>query len=132
MNEEVGFGRRVLTVLESNGINFEHMPSGIDTISVVVSDQQLNGKLEKVLAEIRAACQPDSVEVRSNIALIATVGRGMAHRPGIAARLFTALAQAKVNVVMIDQGWSEMNIIVGVTTEDYEQSIRAIYQAFVK
>ncbi len=132
MNMEIGFGRRLLTVLEANSISFEHMPSGIDTISLVIADKELKHKLEKVIYEIKSECRPDSVETYPNIALIATVGRGMIHTPGIAARLFTALSTEKVNIRMIDQGSSEMNIIVGVENEDFERAVRAIYRAFVK
>ncbi len=132
MNSELGFGRRVLTVLEANGISFEHMPSGIDTMSVVISDKQLEGKTEKVLEEIRQECKPDTVDIYPGMALLATVGRGMAYHPGIAARLFDALGNAKVNVRMIDQGSSEINIIVGVETADFEKAMQAIYGAFVE
>ena len=132
MNQELGFGRRLLNVLEANGISFEHMPSGIDTMSLVIEDRFLEGKLEKVLNEIRQECRPDSLEVYPHMALVATVGRGMAQTPGIAARLFRALADAQINIRMIDQGSSEINIIVGVTTDDFEPALRAIYQAFVE
>lgn len=132
MNAELGFGRRLLSILEDNGISFEHMPTGIDTISVVISDAQLNGRLDRVLASIRNKLSPDSIEVHPNMALIATVGRGMARTPGVAAKLFAALADAGVNVRMIDQGSSEINIIVGVETEDFEVAVRAIYDAFVR
>lgn len=132
MNQERGFGRRVLNVLETNGINFEHMPSGIDTMSIVVQDSQLSGKQDQVLEQIRQECQPDVLEVYPNMALIATVGRGMAYTPGIAAKLFDALANAKVNIRMIDQGSSEINIIVGVEDTDFERAVRAIYDAFVQ
>jgi aspartate kinase len=132
MNTELGFGRRLLTVLEANNISFEHMPSGIDTISLVIEDRQLEHKLDRVLYEIRSECKPDSVEVYPNMALIATVGRGMIHTPGIAAHLFSALYSDKINVRMIDQGSSEINIIVGVETEDFERAIRAIYRVFVQ
>ncbi len=98
----------------------------------MIADSQLNGKLESVLKAISEQINPDSLEVFPNMALIATVGRGMAYTPGIAARLFTALANAGINVRMIDQGSSEINIIVGVATEDFENSIRAIYKAFVE
>jgi len=132
MNAEVGFGRRVLTVLESNGINFEHMPSSIDTLSLVIGDDELDGKLDRVLDELKAECHLDSIDTFPDMALIATVGRGMAYTPGMAARLFSALAEAKVNVRMIDQGASELNIIVGVAAEDFENAVRAIYHAFVE
>ncbi len=132
MNAQIGFGRRLLTALESNAISFEHMPSGIDTISVVVASSQLTGKLEALLRDIRSECQPDALSVEHNIALIATVGRGMAHTPGICARLFGALGQANINVRMIDQGSSELNIIVGVAAKDFETALKAIYGEFVK
>ncbi len=131
MNAEVGFGRRLLGVLEEHDISWEHMPSGIDTLSVVIKDDVLDGRLEALIAGIEAACQPDSIEVNSGIALIATVGRGMSHAPGTAARLFGALASAGINIRMIDQGSSELNIIVGVENEDFERTVQSIYDAFV-
>jgi len=131
MNAELGYGRRVLSVLEVNGISFEHMPSGIDTLSLVIADSELENKLDNVVREIRSSCRPDSVEVYPNMALIATVGRGMAYTPGIASRLFNALSDRKINVRMIDQGSSEINIIVGVENEDFEKAMHAIYEAFV-
>ena len=131
MNAEIGFGRRLLNVLESHGISWEHIPSGIDSLSVVIKDSELEGKLETVVAEIEKECQPDSIESYSEIALIATVGRGMSRIPGMSGCLFGALAGAGVNVRMIDQGSSELNIIVGVEAADFEKAMRAIYQAFV-
>ncbi len=130
MNSEVGFGRRLLSVFEDHGVSYEHTPSGIDTMSIVVADNQIDGKLEKVLADIRNRCEPDSLEVFPQMALIATVGHGMAQTPGIAARVFTALAKAGVNIRMIDQGSSEINIIIGVQNADFEKAQRAIYAAF--
>jgi aspartate kinase len=132
MNQELGYGRRLLEALEINNISFEHLPSGIDTISAVVSDSQLKDKLDRVLGEIKTLCRPDNLEVQHKIALVATVGRGMARTPGMAAKLFVALAEAEVNVRMIDQGSSELNIIVGVDAKDFEKAVRAIYAAFVK
>ncbi|MEQ9454214.1 MAG: aspartate kinase [Phycisphaeraceae bacterium] len=131
MNSEVGFARRILQVIEEQGICFEHMPSGIDTLSLVLRDDLVAGKLVHILDGIRKAVEPDSIEVFPNIALIATVGRAMAHQPGVAARLMNALAQANVNIRMIDQGSSELNIIVGVEAEDFEVALNAIYHAFV-
>lgn len=132
MNTEVGFGRRVLSVLERNGVSFEHLPSGIDTMSIVIEDCKLNGKLDDVLDGLRSEVQPDDIDVYPDMAVIATVGRGMAHTPGMAARLFTALGNAGVNIRMIDQGSSELNIIVGVAAADFENAMRAIYHAFVQ
>ncbi|QNN22029.1 aspartate kinase [Planctomycetales bacterium ZRK34] len=132
MNAELGYGRKLLEVFEDHGINFEHVPSGIDTISVVVADDELDGKLEDVLEDIRAICKPDHLEVHRHIALIATVGRGMAHHPGMAARLFGALGAAAINIRMIDQGSSELNIICGVEADDFEKAVSAIYYAFVE
>jgi aspartate kinase len=131
MNAEMGFGRRLLTVLESNGISFEHMPSGIDTLCLVVSSNELVGKVDKLVREIKLECRPDCVDVEHGIALIATVGRGMMHIPGMAAKVMGSLAHAKVNIRMIDQGSGELNIIVGVKEDDFEPAVRAIYDAFV-
>jgi aspartate kinase len=131
MNSEVGFGRRLLSILEVHGVSFEHMPSGIDTMSLVIADAELEGKLDKVLADIKTECQPDKIEVYPDMALIATVGRAMAHVPGISGRLFGALGEAGVNVRMIDQGSSELNIIIGVEADSFETAMRAIYDEFV-
>lgn len=131
MNSEIGFGRRVLSVLEDNDVSFEHLPSGIDTMSLVVADKQIEGKMEDVLAGLESKVKPDSLEATSEMALIATVGRGMTRIPGMAAKLFSALAEADVNIIMIDQGSSELNIIVGVRPDDFETAMRVIYKAFV-
>ena len=131
MNAEVGFGRKVLSVLERNNVSFEHLPSGIDTMSIVVESKQLGGKLDDVLRDLKAEVEPDDVDVEPHMCLIATVGRGMAYTPGMAARLFSALGAANVNIRMIDQGSSELNIIVGVSVEDFEKAMRSIYAAFV-
>ena len=132
MNAELGFGRRVLQALEDFGVSFEHMPSGIDTLSVVISDKDLVTRKDQIVQRIQQLCQPDSIEISAGIALIATVGHGMVKTPGTAAKLFNALYEAGVNIRMIDQGSSEMNIIVGVNVEDFETAMRAIYSAFVK
>ena len=131
MNSEIGFGKNVLRALEKNNICFEHMPSGIDTMSVIVSSESLIGKEKAVLDEINYRCHPDRMEIENNLALIAVVGRGMRKTRGTAGRLFSALAHARVNVKMIDQGSSELNIIIGVEEEDFETAIRAIYDMFV-
>ena len=131
MNGELGFCRRVLEVLEKNHVSFEHMPSGIDTVSLVIAQKSIAGKEESLIAQIREAVHPDAMELFSDMALIATVGQGMIRIPGMASRLFTALALAQVNVRMIDQGSSEINIIVGVEGHDFEKAVRAIYEGFV-
>ena len=131
MNTEVGFVRKVLSVLEHHGVCVEHLPSGIDTLSVIIPSGQLTGGvLDDVINEIREAVSPDYVHVIEKISVIATVGHGMARRPGTAATLFKALADSGINIKMIDQGSSELNIIVGVADSDYEKCIKAIYQAF--
>lgn len=130
MNTELGFGRKVLSVLERYGISFEHMPTGIDTMSIVIADKVLNGIEQAVLDDIKGKVNPDSIEVLHNLALIAVVGHGMANQIGTAAKIFTALFESGVNVRMIDQGSSEMNIIIGVEEKDYEKAIQAIYYAF--
>ncbi|MEM8783344.1 MAG: aspartate kinase [Planctomycetota bacterium] len=131
MNNEVGYGEKVLGVLRRAGVSFEHMPSGIDTLSIVVEDAQLQGKLDDVVASLKREVEPDTIEVDADLALIATVGRNMKTQPGMAARLFGALGSAGVNIRMIDQGSSELNIIVGVDASDFETAVRAIYAAFV-
>ena len=131
MNSELGFGRKILEVLEGNNISFEHLPSGIDTMSVLVNENSMGGKAERILQEIKAATNPDHIELEHNIALIAIVGRGMRKQRGTAARIFAALAHAKINVKMIDQGSSELNIIVGVSDDDFEQAMKCIYAIFV-
>ena len=131
LSSERGFIRKMSGVLEDFDIPIEHIPSGVDTLSVVISNKQLGGKLEDILDEFERQLKPDHMEVSDDIALIATVGAGMSLRTGISAKLFTALAEKKVNIRMIDQGSSEMNIIVGVENKDFEKAIRAIYGAFV-
>lgn len=131
MNSEVGFGRKVLQVFEDQGISFEHVPSGIDTMTVYVHQDEFEEKEQQVIAGIHRAVQPDFVEMESDLALIAVVGRGMKSQRGTAGRVFSALAHAHVNVKMIDQGSSELNIIIGVENRDFEAAVKAIYDIFV-
>ncbi len=131
MNNEVGFVRKVLSVLEREGVSVEHIPSGIDTMSIVFEAEQAEGyKLERILEGIKDECEPDVIRVMENVALIATVGHGMSSSIGTSARLFKAMAEANINVKMIDQGSSELNIIVGVKNEDCDRCIAAIYHEF--
>lgn len=131
MNSEIGFIRKVLSVLEREGISIEHIPSGIDTMSVVVDSEEIEGyKLEQVIEGIKNDAEPDVIRVMENVALIATVGHGMSSSIGTSARLFKAMSEANVNAKMIDQGSSELNIIVGVRNEDCEKCIAAIYHEF--
>ena len=132
MSSERGFVRKILDILDDYDINFEHLPSGIDTVSVVMANKAINGRLDEVLDEFRTRLRPDSIDVFEDMALIATVGHGMSYRQGVSAKLFEALAAAGVNIRMIEQGSSEMNIIVGVENKDFEKAIRAIYEAFVE
>ena len=131
MNSEIGFGRKVLQAFEENGISFEHVPSGIDTMTVFAHQDEFMHKEQKVAAALYRLAEPDSIEIESDLALIAVVGRGMKSTRGTAGRIFSALAHANINVKMIDQGSSELNIIIGVTNEDFEPAIRAIYDIFV-
>ena len=132
MNAEIGFGRRVLDVLEDNEIPFEHLPSGVDTMSVVVASEYLQGREEKLIASLNKRVRPDSVVVEDGMALLAIVGRGMVKAKGTAARVFDAISRADVNIRMIDQGSSELNIIVGVEERDFDKAHNAIYHEFVK
>ncbi|VYT90980.1 aspartate kinase [Clostridium tertium] len=131
MNSELGFCRKVLSILEQNCISYENMPSGIDTVCVVISDSQLKNKTEILVDEIKRTCNPDSILVHPNMALIATVGNGMSSNKGIAAKIFTSLSEANVNIRMIDQGSSEINILIGIENDDFEKGINSIYKAFV-
>ena len=131
MNQERGYGRRVLEVLEAHGISYEHSPTSIDTLSVIVTDEELNDKADEVMAAIQHAVQPDRIELQRDMAMVAVVGQGMVHRVGVAATVFRALADGGINIRMINQGSSELNIIVGVAASDYESALRAIYAAFV-
>ena len=131
MNSEIGFGRKVLQAFEENDISFEHVPSGIDTMTVFVHQPEFEGKEQQVLSAIHRLSHPDTIELESDLALIAVVGRGMRQTRGTAGRIFSALAHANVNVKMIDKGSSELNIIIGVSNKDFETAIKAIYDIFV-
>ncbi len=131
MNAEVGFGRKVLEVFEKYNISFEHMPSGIDTMTIMVHQDEFEEYEQQVIAGIHRAVEPDSVDLESDLALVAVVGRGMKATRGTAGRIFSSLAHARINVKMIDQGSSELNIIIGVKNPDFEQSIQAIYDMFI-
>lgn len=132
MNSEIGFGRKVLEVLEDNGISFEHLPSGIDTMSIVVSSAALDGRRDKVLSSMNRMVRPDSIAIEDGLALIAIVGRGMVKARGTAARVFDAISGAGVNIRMIDQGSSEISIIVGIEEHDFDKALKAIYGEFVR
>ena len=132
MNSEIGFCRDVLNVIADLGISFEHMPSGIDTMSVIVDTDSLKGKEDQLLEALRKTVNPDHVEIEHEVALLAVVGKGMRRTHGTAARIFAALAHARINVKMIDQGSSELNVIVGVNEHDLHQAIRCIYDVAVR
>ena len=131
MNSEVGFCRKALQAFEENGISIEHMPSGIDTMTVFVHQAEFEGKEQQVISSIRRLAHPDIIDLESDLALIAVVGRGMKSNRGTAGRIFSALAHANINVRMIDQGSSELNIIIGVSNDDFDKAIKAIYDIFV-
>jgi len=131
MNSEIGFGRKVLQAFEDYGLSFEHVPSGIDTLTVFVHQDEFMDKEQQVVSAIHRMADPDTIDIESDIALIAVVGRGMKSTRGTAGRIFSALAHANVNVKMIDQGSSELNIIIGVANQDFETAIKAIYDIFV-
>ncbi len=131
MNAEIGFGRKVLEVLENNNVSFEHMPSGIDTLSVIVNRNDLDCNEERIISELKRSVNPDDIQIEKDLALIAIVGRGMKSTRGTAGRIFSALAHSHVNVKMIDQGSSELNIIVGVLESEFEKATKSIYDIFV-
>lgn len=131
MNSEQGFCRKLLSILESHGVSFENMPSGIDSVSLVIEDTQIEDKLDDILEDIKRQCNPDALDVHPNMALIATVGRGMDRTKGVSSKVFKGLAEGDVNIRMINQGSSEINITVGVENDDFEKGLRSIYKAFV-
>lgn len=130
MNSELGIGRRFLEIFERNNILFEHLPSGVDTMSAVLNAKAIEGKRESVMTSIQDEIEPDSIEFIPNLALLAVVGHGMASNVGTAGKIFSALGQQNINVRIIDQGSSEINIIIGVDECNLEKSIRTIYDAF--
>ena len=131
MNNEKGFGMKVLKVLYENGVSFEHMPSGIDTMSITVDSSELDAVRDKVIAGIRKEVSPDHIEIEDGIALLAVVGRRMKNTRGTVARIFASMAHARINVKMIDQGSSELNVIIGVSESDLPEAIRRIYDMFI-
>jgi aspartate kinase len=131
MNTELGFCRKLLSILEAHNVPFENMPSGIDSVSLVIEDRYLKKGISRIISDIKKQCEPDSIEVYPNMALIATVGLGMAYTRGMASKIFKALADARVNIRMINQGSSEINITVGVENSDFEKAVNVIYNAFV-
>ena len=132
MNSEIGFVRRVLQSFEDHDISIEHVPSGIDTMTVFVHEDEFISKEQAVVSELHRLAKPDMLEIEADLALIAVVGRGMKSTRGTAGRIFSALAHANINVRMIDQGSSELNIIIGVENRDFEKAIKAIYDIFVE
>lgn len=132
MNSEVGFCRKTLQAFEENGISIEHMPSGIDTMTVFVHQAEFEGKEQQVISSIRRLANPDVIDLEADLALVAVVGRGMKSNRGTAGRIFSALAHANINVRMIDQGSSELNIIIGVSNDDFDDAVKAIYDIFVE
>ncbi len=131
MNNETGFGMKILSVLYENGLSFEHMPSGIDTMSITLSTEKLAPVRDKVIADIRKAVQPDHIEIEDDISILAVVGRRMKNTRGTVARIFAALAHARINVKLIDQGSSELNVIIGVNEHELPEAIRRIYDMFI-
>ncbi|HOJ47481.1 MAG TPA: aspartate kinase [Bacillota bacterium] len=130
MNQEKGFGARVLKVFADMDMSFEHLPSGIDTMCVVIAHSEIKGKEKEILDNITKAVNPDNIEIETNLGLIAVVGRGMIRTPGTAYRIFKAVASENINVRMIDQGSSELNIIIGVDEKDFDRAIELIYLEF--
>ena len=130
MNKDIGYCRRILSILENNNVSFEHIPSGIDSISLVIDDSELDNKIDKILEEIECQCSPDTLITHPNMALIAVVGEGIIKTKGISAKVFSALSKCDINIRMINQGSSELSIIIGVENEDFENAIKAVYHAF--
>lgn len=131
-SSSVGVQRQMLEVFERHGVSVEYTPNGIDCLSAVVPTKQLGDRLYTILGELKERLSPDKLETTENIAVVAAVGRKMAFRPGISGRIFAALGEHGINIRMISQGPEEVNIIVGVSNDDYENTVRVLYDSFVK
>ena len=132
MSNEVGFIRRALSIMEAYNVSIEHIPSGIDSFSIVVEKKEVENCLYELLARIKAELKPDDMDVQDDLALISTVGQNMSDKPGTSGRLFGALGDAGINIRMIAQSSSEINITVGVNKKNFEKTIKVIYDAFVR
>ena len=132
MSDEIGIVRKALSVFERYRVSIEHVPSGIDSFSVVVATRDVKDIIYDIVNDIRREIHPDHIKVSDEIALISTVGRNMSSRPGISGRLFAALGNNDINIRMIAQGSDEINIIVGVENKDFEKTIAVIYDGFVQ
>ena len=130
MNSEIGFLRRILTLMDCEGINFEHIPTGIDTMNIIVDTDDINAH-PNFIERVKEVADPNNIEIEHNLALIAVVGRGMKATKGTATRIFAALSHANINIKMIDQGSSELNIIIGINEDDFNEAIRVIYNMFM-
>ena len=132
MSSEVGFLRKVLEVFEKYNVSIEYVPSGIDSVSVVVSEKAVKDCLYAILGELQKNVKPDAINITENIAIVAVVGRKMAYKPGMSGRLFAALGESKINIRMISQSCEELNIIAGVSDEDFEKAVKVLYNSFVR
>ncbi len=132
MSNEAGVLRRVLEILEKYQLVVEYLPSGIDSVSLVVAADKLRPCQYQILGEIQKALKPDTIHVTEDMAIVAAVGRKMAFKPGISGKIFAALGENGINIRMITQGPEELNIIVGVDNKDFAGAIRVLYDSFVK
>ncbi|WP_370868749.1 ACT domain-containing protein [uncultured Dubosiella sp.] len=131
MSNEVGYMRKVLSILEDYNVSIEHIPSGIDSFTIVIQEKDIEDRLYEMLARIKKELRPDEIRTQNKIALISTVGKNMSSRPGVSGRLFGALGMNNINIVMIAQGSDEINITVGVNENDFKKTVRVIYDTFV-
>lgn len=131
MSNEIGYMRKVLSILERYNVSIEHIPSGIDSFSIVVSSAEVGDCLYEILHRIKKEVAPDELKITDHIALISTVGKAMSHVPGMAGRLFDALGRERISINMIAQDSNEINITIGVDEKDLEKTIRIIYDEFV-
>lgn len=132
MNQEIGFGRKVLQILEKHSIPFEHIPTGIDTMSIVVNSNAISNIKENIKTAIYKTVKADNIKIEDGLAMIAVVGRNMKREKGTAIRAFSAIKEESIDIRMIDLGSSDLNIIIGVREEDYALAIKKIYSEFVE
>ena len=132
LSSEIGSLRKILELFERHGVCVEYTPSGIDTVSLVVSAESVSSCLYALVGEVQKALSPDGIQITDGISVVAAVGRKMAYKPGSSGRLFAALGKSGINIRMISQGPEELNIIVGVNDDDFEKTVRVLYHSFVK
>lgn len=131
MNSQIGYGAKVLKILADNGVSYEHTPTSIDMINVIAETSYLEKTRNKIIMEIDRELHPDRIFIEDGIALTAVVGEGISGNVGVAARVLQCIADAGISIRMVDAGFSELNILIGVSESDYEKTLQALYRGLL-